>query len=89
MGKWYNRKPMNEIIVWTLVLIVLIAYGTGLNYVQRYTLNIDGTATKGIIFKKTIVLSEYKKLGSGNGIFGNYDIYSRSDRRNAVLSIYK
>ena len=89
MKKWYNRKPMNEIIGWTVVLTVLIAYGTGLSYVQRYTLNIDGTATKGIIFKKTIVLSEYKKLGSGNGIFGNYDIYSRSDRRNEVLSIYK
>ena len=89
MKKWYNRKPMNEIIGWTVVLTVLIVYGTGLSYVQRYTLNIDGTATKGIIFKKTIILSEYKKLGSGNGIFGNYDIYSRSDRRNEVLSIYK
>ena len=89
MKKWYNRKPMNEIIGWTVVLTVLIAYLTGLNYVQRYTLNSDGTATKGIIFKKTIVLSEYKKIGSGNGIFGNYDIHSRSDRHNAVLSIYK
>ena len=89
MKKWYNRKPMNEIIGWTVVLTVLIAYGTGLSYVQRYTLNIDGTATKGIIFKKTIVLSVYKKIGSGNGIFGNYDIHSRSDRRNEVLSIYK
>ena len=79
----------NAIIAWVVSLTVLIAYLTGLSYVQRYTLNSDGTATKGIIFKKTIVLSEYKKLGSGNGIFGNYDIYSRSDRRNEVLSIYK
>ena len=79
----------NAIIAWVVSLTVLIAYLTGLSYVQRYTLNSDGTATKGIIFKKTIVLSEYKKIGSGNGIFGNYDIHSRSDRRNEVLSIYK
>ena len=89
MKKWHKREPMNEIIGWTVVLTVLIAYWTGLSYVQRYTLNSDGTATKGIIFKKTIILSEYKKLGSGNGIFGNYDIHSRSDRHNQVLNIYK
>ena len=59
-------------------------------YTQRYVVDDNGiTATKGIMFEKTIYLKEYKHLGDGNGLFGEYDRYSRSDRHTDVLSVYK
>ena len=72
-------------ITWTtlIVLVTLVVYS------QRYTLNGDNTATQGIIFQKTIYLKEYKHLGRGNGVFGGYERYSRSDRHTEVLTVYK
>ena len=42
----------------------------------------------GLFFTRTIDLKEFKKVGTGSGLFGKYDSYSRSDRHEAI-SVYK
>lgn len=50
------------------------------NYSQLYTYDDANrtTATSGVVFKSTIVLSNYQTVGSGNSLFGQYDIVTRS-----------
>jgi len=79
------------------VVVALMAIGmfagmalpfVGWAYTQRYIADNNTTATKGILLQKSIYLNEYKHLGNGNGIFGNYNRYSRSDRHGDVISVY-
>mgnify|MGYP006899556704 CR=1 FL=1 len=90
--KWWDRQPWIGLILSVLtisMLLVMISPFVFWSYTQRYVDNLDGTATMGIMFEKTIYLKEYKNLGKGNGWFGDYERYSRSDRHGDVLSIYK
>lgn len=84
---------MKELIevagMFIVVAMIIIAPVVAFKYTQRYTQDSNTTATKGIFFERTIDLTKYKKLGNGNGLFGKYDRYSRSDRHDHVLTIYK
>lgn len=71
-----------------LGIILTIGLIVGLLYSQLYTQDGAKTATKGILFKQTLNLNEYKRVSSGFGVWGKYDRYSRSDRHNDVLTIY-
>jgi hypothetical protein len=71
------------------IVIVGVVAVIALKYSQSYTLDTSlTTATKGIWFQKTIYLDQYKHLGVGNGLFGKYRRYSRSDRHDMVLTVY-
>jgi len=69
-------------------MAIFIAVASWYWAMQQYTLN-GKVATKGIIFQKTLNLSVYKQVAKGNGIFGKYERYSRSDRHNEVITVYK
>lgn len=71
-------------IVITIFVVPLSLY----SYSQRYVTIDNKTAKCGIWFTKTIDLSMYKQIGTGSGLFGKYDSYSRSDRHEAI-SVYK
>ena len=57
--KWWNKKYVSEAIAIIIIvgIFALIALPfVGWNYLQRYVNNGDGTATRGIVFEKTIYL---------------------------------
>ena len=45
------------------------------------------TASKGILFKDTLMLSEHKLIGSSDYIIFKMDMYSRSDRQLEVINV--
>lgn len=57
-------------------------------YSQSYITIDNKVAERGLWFTNTIDLSTYKYIGSGSGLFGKYDSYSRSDRQE-IISVYK
>lgn len=46
-------------------------------------------AEKGIFFKDRINLDKHIKIGDGVSILYDYDIYTRSDRSNETITVYK
>ena len=46
-------------------------------------------AEKGIIFKDRINLDKHIKIGDGMSILYDYDVYTRSDRSNETIIVYK
>ena len=76
------------IVGYTMVLSAFIVPLSLFSYTQRYVQVNENNATNGIFFTKTIDLKEFKKVGTGSGLFGTYDSYSRSDRHEAI-SVYK
>ena len=86
------NKIVYKLMIMSIVVVMLIGASLpfiGIAYTQRYITDNNETATKGIWFQKTVYLKEYKHLGVGNSIFGEYSRYSRSDRHEDVLTIYK
>jgi len=73
----------------TLVAVIISLYAM-YAIMQLYSLDDKQlTATSGIIFTRTLHLNEYKKVSCGNNLLGSYDRYSRSDRHNEVITVYK
>lgn len=94
INKQLNKKWVYTLVIWLIVAGMVLAMMSPFvlwNYSQRYVQDSNTTATKGILFQKTIDLKVYTKLGEGNGFFGSYDRYSRSmtQGNGQVLSIYK
>lgn len=79
------RTTLIGIAILLLPVLAIVSY----KYTQRYVYDSNTTATNGILFQRTIYLKEYKHLGNGNGLYGEYDRYSRSDRHDHVISVYK
>lgn len=75
-------------------IIVAIVLSIGFYISQLYTQNSPTTASKGILFKKTLNLTAYKKVSKGTSwqsIFllqGQYNNYSRSDRHDELVTVY-
>lgn len=87
-----EQKRFAKRIAWGIIMAGLNVILTGVvvfNYSQRYIKDSAETATKGIFFKNTIELKQYKVLGKGNGIFGKHTRISRSDRHDEVISVYE
>ena len=71
-----------------MVLSIAIVPISIVAYTQRYVQVSETSATNGLFFTRTIDLKEFNKVGTGSGLFGKYDSYSRSDRHEAI-SVYK
>lgn len=71
-----------------IVILIIISLVTIYNYTQRFVEIDNNKAEQGIIYTSTIDLSQYKNIGEGNGFFGKYSLYSRSDRHESV-KIYR
>lgn len=76
------------IITWSIVVTIFAVPLSLYSYLQRYTTIDNKIAERGLWFTNTIDLSAYKYIGSGSGLFGKYDSYSRSDRHETI-SVYK
>lgn len=76
---------MKKTILSILVVVVLVLV---YQYNQLFTQTSKDTAESGIVFKKTLMLDEYKLIAVGNGLLGKYHRYSRSDRHNEVMTVY-
>lgn len=76
------------IITWCIVVTICAVPLSLYSYLQRYTTIDNKIAERGLWFTNTIDLSVYKYIGSGSGLFGKYDSYSRSDRHETI-SVYK
>lgn len=84
------RKAMTDMIATIIIVVVLGAGVTIYEYTQRYVKN-GMTATKGIVYTTTIDLSKYEKIGEGEGLFGKYDLVTRSftQGKTQTLKIYE
>lgn len=76
------------IIAWCIAVTIFFIPISLYSYLQRYTTIDNKIAERGLWFTNTIDLSAYKYIGSGYGLFGKYDSYSRSDRHETI-SVYK
>jgi hypothetical protein len=75
---------LGGLLVACLLIMTFIWY----SFTQKYVQDSATTATKGILFKKTLKLEAYKNVSSGNDFWGAYDRYSRSDRHTEALTVY-
>lgn len=71
---------MRKVFVEAIALIIIMCLIFIFAYTQRYIEDGFGTntATKGIIWQRTIDLKQYKVIGQGSGLWGNYSLISRS-----------
>lgn len=79
------------ILAWLVAAMAIIAVMSVFiwyQYTQLYVQDGEHTATTGIYWTKTLNLKEYKRVSNGNGVWGQYDRYSRSDRHDDVLTVY-
>lgn len=85
-----ERKQMKKRSIVAVIAAIAIATSAFIwySYSQKYVQDSAQTATKGILFKTTLNLSEYNNISKGNDIWGRFDSYSRSDRHTEVLRIY-
>lgn len=81
------KKPL-MILAGLLITCLIIMTGIWYHYTQVFVQDSSNTATKGILFKKTLKLDAYKNVSSGNDFWGRYDRYSRSDRHTEALTVY-
>jgi len=85
------RKGMTELTATLLMLAVLVMAGASWKFTQRYVEITPASAVKGLIFTRTIDLNKYEKIGEGTGIFGAYELYTRSIKmgNQQTISVYK
>lgn len=76
------------ILSWCIVISIFVLPISLYSYSQRYITIDNKIAERGLWFTNTIDLSAYKYIGTGSGLFGKYDSYSRSDRHETI-SVYK
>jgi len=84
-------NKIKTIAIWLLAVAISIASASTVIwyiYTQEYVQDSQTTATKGILFQKTLKLKAYSIVSSGNGWLGEYDRYSRSDRHADVITVY-
>ncbi len=93
--KWWNTRLVDWLLsTLTYALAYAIVIGifavpiTAWKYTQRWVEVPNNLATQGLIFTTTIELEQYKHIGTGSGLFGKYNIYSRSDRHESI-NVYK
>jgi hypothetical protein len=77
-----------HISIGLLITVVVLSVSIWFHYTQVFVQDSPTTATKGILFKKTLKLDAYKNISSGNDIWGTYDRYSRSDRHTEAITVY-
>lgn len=70
------------------ISVIILSASIWFHYTQVFVQDSPTTATKGILFKKTLKLDAYKNISSGNDIWGTYDRYSRSDRHTEAITVY-
>ena len=87
-----RETSWNDIIgAWLLVALCSILVVIFL-YTQRYVKNgYTNTAKQGIIFTRTIDLDQYKTIGEGSGLFGEYTLVTRSviQGRDEATTVYE
>ncbi len=87
-----NKKITFDKVKGLVVLAVLFIIGMFISYkifttMIWYNYDNKNKASKGVIFKDTLMLSEHRLIGSSNYIVFEIDNYSRSDRQLEVISV--
>ncbi len=75
-----------------VLLIALFIIGMLISYkifttMIWYNYDNKNKASKGVIFKDTLMLSEHRLIGSSNYVIFEIDNYSRSDRQLEVINV--
>ena len=87
-----NKKITFDKVKGLVVLAVLFIIGMFISYkifttMIWYNYDNKNKASKGVIFKDTLILSEHRLIGSSSYIVFEIDNYSRSDRQLEVISV--
>ena len=87
-----NKKITFDKVKGLVVLAVLFIIGMFISYkifttMIWYNYDNKNKASKGVIFKDTLMLSEHRLIGSSNYVIFEIDNYSRSDRQLEVISV--
>ena len=87
-----NKKITFDKVKGLVVLTVLFIIGMFISYkifttMIWYNYDNKNKASKGFIFKDTLILSEHRLIGSSNYVIFEIDNYSRSDRQLEVISV--
>ncbi len=87
-----NKKITFDKVKGLVVLAVLFIIGMFISYkifttMIWYNYDNKNKASKGVIFKDTLMLSEHRLIGSSNYVIFEIDNYSRSDRQLEVINV--
>ena len=78
----------STIVMLFIGALVILGGMTGWGYIQHCKQDSNTTATQGVYFQKTLNLTEYKNVSSGNDLWGTYHRYTRSDRHTETITVY-
>jgi len=81
-----GKKLLIIILILNLFLSVFLSYKIFTTMIW-YNYDNKNTASKGIFFKDTLILSEHRLIGSSDLIIFKIDKYSRSDRQLEVINV--
>ena len=82
-----------EVIATAIIGVVAVGILALFAYTQRYIDDgyLNDTATSGIWWTTTINLKQYRVIGNGSGLFGEYKLITRSMTQGSgeSISVYK
>ena len=81
-----SNKFLIILLVLNLFLSMFLSYKIFTTMIW-YNYDNKNTASKGIFFKDTLILSEHRLIGSSDLIIFKIDKYSRSDRQLEVINV--
>lgn len=86
-----RKKKLNAkfVMVLSSILVIVSFWLSYKMFTEMIWYHYDSkhTASKGILFKDTLMLSEHKLIGSSDYIIFKMDMYSRSDRQLEVINV--
>ena len=86
-----RKKELNTkfVMILSSILVIVSFWLSYKMFTEMIWYNYDSkyTASKGLLFKDTLMLSEHKLIGSSDYIIFKMDMYSRSDRQLEVINV--
>lgn len=85
-----NKLLSKKIIIISSICIIIISMILSFKIFTNmiwYNYDSKETASKGILFKDTLILSEHRLIGTSDLILFKIDKYSRSDRQLEVINV--
>ena len=79
---------MKAILGIVAVMLLGVSMALYYTYTQHFNQDSKTTATSGIFFKTTLNLAEYRNVSTGNGLWGTFSRYTRSDRHTETITVY-
>lgn len=76
-----------KVILFSFSILPFVIYFLYYTHIIIYNYTDSVTAKRGLIFKDTAMLDQYRLVGQKDYVFFKIDEYTRSDRQNEVIEV--